>query len=106
MVVLKSDLFGRMTLEQQRGQPVVVRDTGDARWWLLWLARRLCRREARALARLDDLPGTPRLLAAESGRLRREWIEGRPMQVAKPRNPDYFHRAHRLVSHAAGTDSR
>ena len=97
MKVLKSDLFGRMTLEQQQGLPVVVRDTGDARWWLAWLARRLCRREARALERLDELPGTPRLIAAEAGRLRREWIEGRPMQVARPRNPDYFRRAQRLV---------
>ena len=97
MKVLKSDLFGRMTLEQQQGLPVVVRDTGAARWWLAWLARRLCRREARALECLDDLPGTPRLIAAEAGRLRREWIEGRPMQVARPRNPDYFRRAQRLV---------
>ncbi|MGH8863362.1 MAG: hypothetical protein ACREVZ_01730 [Burkholderiales bacterium] len=98
MKVLKSDLFGRLTLEQQQGLQVVVRDTGAARWWLSWLARRLCRREARALARLDDQHGTPRLLAAESGRLRREWIEGRPMQVAKPRNPDYFRLAQRLVA--------
>jgi serine/threonine protein kinase len=98
MKLLKSDLFGQMTLEQERGQQTVVRDTGAARWWLSWLASRLCRREARALARLDGLPGTPRLLAVEAGRLRREWIEGRPMQVARPRNPDYFRLARRLVA--------
>lgn len=98
MTLLKSDLFGQMTLEQERGQAVVVRDTSTARWWLAWLARRLCQREARALARLDGLPGTPRLLAVEAGRLRREWIEGRPMQIARPRNPDYFRRARRLVA--------
>lgn len=95
--LLKSDLFGQVTLEQERGLQVVVRDTEGARWWLSWLARRLCRREARALARLDGLPGTPRLLATGAGRLRREWIEGRPMQVARPRNPDYFRLARRLV---------
>ncbi len=98
MKLLKSDLFGQMTLEQEQGQQIVVRDTGTARWWLSWLARRLCRREARALARLDGLPGTPRLLAVETGLLRREWIEGRPMQVARPRNSDYFRLALRLVA--------
>jgi serine/threonine protein kinase len=98
MKLLKSDLFGQMMLEQEQGQQMVVRDTGTAPWWLSWLARRLCRREARALAHLDGLPGIPRLLAVEAGRLRREWIEGRPMQVARPRNPDYFRLARRLVA--------
>jgi serine/threonine protein kinase len=98
MTVLKSDLFGRLTLQQERGHSVVIRDSQAARWWLAWLARRLCLREARALARLDGLPGTPRLIGIEAGVLRRSWIDGRPMQVAKPRNPDYFRRARRLVS--------
>lgn len=98
MTILKSDLFGRLTLEQERGRSIVIRDSRCARWWLAWLARRLCLREARALARLDGLPGTPRLVGAGAGVLRREWIDGRPMQVAKPRNPDYYRRARRLVS--------
>jgi serine/threonine protein kinase len=96
--LLKSDLFGRMTLDKESGQAVVVRDAGTARWWLSWLARRLCHREARALSRLDGLPGTPRLLGVKADCLRREWIEGRPMQVAKPRNSDYFRRARMLVA--------
>jgi hypothetical protein len=37
MKLLKSDLFGQMTLQQERGQQIVVRDTGAARWWLSWL---------------------------------------------------------------------
>ena len=98
MTLLKSDLFGHLSLEQERGHPVVVRDSSNARWWLAWLARRLCRREARALARLDGLAGTPRLIATDARVLRREWIDGRPMQVARPRNPDYFRRARRLVT--------
>lgn len=98
MDILKSDLFGHVRLEQAHGRPCVVRDTSTARRWLAWFARWLCRREARALARLDGLPGTPRLLAAAAGELRREWIEGRPMQIAKPRNPEYFHAARRLVT--------
>ena len=98
MKLLKSDLFGRVLLEEERGRAVIVRDTGTARWWLGWLARLLCRREALALARIDKLPGTPRLIGADSKGLRREWIEGRPMQVARPHNPDYFRQARRLVA--------
>lgn len=95
---LKSDLFGSVWRGGERGREFVLRDTGSARWWLAWLARRLCRREARALARLDGIMGTPRLVAIEAGGLRREWIEGRPMQVARPGNADYYRAARRLVS--------
>jgi predicted Ser/Thr protein kinase len=48
--------------------------------------------------RLDSLPGTPRLLGSDSRSLHREWIEGRPMQIARPHNPDYFREARRLVA--------
>jgi len=98
MKILKSDLFGHVLLDEEHGRPVIVRDTRAARWWLSWLARWLCRREARALARIDKLPGTPRLIGSDSRSLRREWIEGRPMQMARPRNPDYFRQARRLVT--------
>ncbi len=98
MQLLKSDLFGSVWRDDERGRQCVVRDTSAARWWLGWLAGRLCRREARALARLDGLAGTPRLIAADAGLLRREWIEGRPMQIAKPSNADYYRAARRLVS--------
>ena len=95
---LKSDLFGSVWRDGERGREFVRRDTAGARWWLAWLARRLCRREARALARLDGIMGTPRLVAEDANGLRREWIEGRPMQVARPRNADYYRAARRLVS--------
>ena len=95
---LKSDLFGSVWRDGERGREIVRRDTASARWWLAWLARRLCRREAQALTRLDGIIGTPRLVAAGADGLRREWIEGRPMQVARPRNADYYRAARRLVS--------
>ncbi len=98
MRILKSDLFGSVACAVEGGRTVVVRDTATARWWLGWLARKLCRREARALARLDGLPGTPRLIAADRRSLKRGWIEGRPMQVARPRNPEYYRAARRLVT--------
>lgn len=97
MRLLKSDLFGCVWLAGDRGGQVVIRDAGGARWWLAGFARFLCRREARALARLDGLPGTPRLLATDRRGLRREWIEGRPMQAAKPRNAGYYRDALRLL---------
>jgi RIO-like serine/threonine protein kinase len=96
---LKSDLFGTVwRSESGEQEDFVLRDTGGAPWWSAWLARSLCRREARALARLDGLPGTPRLLGAERRTLRREWIEGRPMQVAHPRDPAYFRAARTLLA--------
>jgi predicted Ser/Thr protein kinase len=95
---LKSDLFGTVWRGEDGGREYVLRDTSAARWWTAWLARRLCRREARALAHLDGLPGTPRLLDADRRSLRRAWIEGRPMQLAKPRNAAYFRAARALLA--------
>jgi RIO-like serine/threonine protein kinase len=95
---LKSDLFGAVRQEGERGSEFVIRDTGGAHWWIAWVARQLCRREARALTRLDGLPGTPRLMAADRRSLRRAWIEGRPMQLAPPRNAEYFAAARALLS--------
>jgi hypothetical protein len=92
---LKSDLFGRVWHD---GNACVVRDTAPARWWAAWIAGLLCRREARALGRLDGLPGTPRLVSANGKTLRREWIEGRPMQVARPRDAGYYRAARVLVA--------
>lgn len=94
---LKTDLFGAVWRAEDRGMPIVIRDTSGARWWLRPLALRLCRREAAALARLDGLPGVPRLVGSDRRGLRREWIEGRPMQAARPRNAGYFRAARRLV---------
>lgn len=98
MDLLKSDLFGAVWRAAERGRLIVIRDSGGARWWLRPLARRLCRREAAALSRLDGLAGVPRLLAIDRRGLRREWIEGRPMQAAAPRNAGYFRAARRLVA--------
>jgi RIO-like serine/threonine protein kinase len=95
---LKSDLFGTITLVGDGGRDLVVRDTRAARWWTGWIARLLCRREARALTRLDGLPGTPRLLETSGATLRREWIEGRPMQLARPSGAGYYRAARALVA--------
>ena len=93
--ILKSDLFGRVVLED--GEAAVARDMRAARWWLLPLARRLARREARALSRLAGLSGTPQLLSFDGSVLRRSWVAGEPMQVARPADPAYFREALALL---------
>ena len=95
--LLKKDLFGEVRLETCAGSRQIVRDTAPAALPVRWLAQVLMRREARALAALDGLHGVPGLLGAHRGRLAREFLEGRPMHHARPRNPAYFRRALRLL---------
>ena len=95
--LLKADLLGTVRLVDGEDQRLVLRDTRGARWWLRWLARWLCRREARALARLDGLPGTPRLAGTSAVSLQREWLDGQPMQLARPTHPAYYRQAGRLL---------
>jgi tRNA A-37 threonylcarbamoyl transferase component Bud32 len=99
---LKSDVFGTIT----RVDGTVVRDARAARPWARKLAQHLMRREHRALTRLAlgrGIDGVPKILGFESHRLIRSWIEGSPMQLAKPRDPAYFRAAARLIRrlHAA-----
>jgi RIO-like serine/threonine protein kinase len=98
---LKADLFGTVErVEQRRGNETVLlvrRDTRAARWWLMWLARRLARREARALRALAGTQGVPALHEFERGVLLRGWIDGEPMHKARLRDPAYFRAALRLL---------
>lgn len=105
MRILKRDLFGTIALvDHPLDGPCVERDTRSARWWCRGLARRLARREAHALRALAGIEGVPRLLAEERDALRREWIEGEPLQRARAADPDYYRRALALVRrlHARG----
>jgi len=94
--LLKSDVFGTVT----RVGDTAVRDAGAARVWTRRLALHLMRREHRALTRLalgNGLEGVPRVLDFVPGRLKRSWMDGSPMQVAKPRDAAYFRDAARLL---------
>ena len=104
---LKRDLFG--TVSRLGPQPMapegcVERDTAVAAPWLRWLARRLAAREARALTRLRDLPGVPRLVAWDGRRLLRSWLPGAPLHRAASADARWFHDALRLLRrmHALG----
>jgi RIO-like serine/threonine protein kinase len=95
---LKRDLFGEVRLETPAdGAQIVVRDLRAARRWTRWLARFLARREARALRHLDGTRGIPRLLAASRDEIRREYLAGLPMQLARPSDPGYFRSASQLL---------
>lgn len=102
--LLKRDLFGSVAALHGPDGTRVLRDTRGARPWLRWLATALARREARALEKLAGLPGTPRLLAFDGARLYREWIDGEPMQRARPLHAGYYREALRLLRrlHRAG----
>lgn len=112
--ILKTDLFGRVEL-RRHGDPgsgvvtsLVRRDTRKARGWAKPIARWLAAREARALVRIaQHMPASrriPGLLRWDGQVLERSWLPGKPMQVARPRSPDYYRQALRLLRqiHAAG----
>jgi hypothetical protein len=100
--ILKADVFGCV----RRVGDVIVRDADQARPWARALALHLMRREHRALSRLalgSGIEGVPRILDFGLMQLTRSWIDGEPMQIAKPRDPEYFRAALRLLRrlHAA-----
>ena len=95
--LLKKDVFGRTDLVGTGADAVVRRSTADAARGVRWLARLLMRREARALALLEDVDGIPQLVRLAPHSLDREFIAGVPMQLAQPRDPQYFKSAAKLV---------
>jgi RIO-like serine/threonine protein kinase len=104
--LLKQDVFGRVSLVSLPGLPtsLVERDVTTAPWWARAIARRLARREARALQALVRVPQVPRLELWDGRRLLRSWIPGEPMQRAAPADRAYFREALRLLRrlHSAG----
>lgn len=101
---LKKDTFGEIRRICGPDGDLIVRDTSQAQAWCGWLARFLLRREARSLAHLDGIAGVPQLHEAGPTSLSRHYIEGSPLQVARPRDPDFFRQAARLLRklHRAG----
>ncbi len=99
LTLLKRDLFGCVYVERRGGDlpPHVYRDTNEARWWIRPVARWLASREASALSSAQGMATVPQLVAWSNGRLTRTWIEGQPMQVARPRDPAYFVDALRVL---------
>lgn len=95
--ILKQDEFGSVALHMNGSEPVIVRDTGSARWWLRGIARRLAGREAAVLERLAGQPGLPALIAFDGTQLVRSYLAGRVMYVAQPTSRHYYRAALRLL---------
>ncbi|MEN4939137.1 serine/threonine protein kinase [Stenotrophomonas sp. TWI1151] len=95
---LKADSFGRILLMEEDGQRFVRRDLEATPWWLRVPAWWLARREARALAHLDGMPATPRLLRWNGRWLDRSFMDGDAMYQRPPRGDlAYFRAARRLL---------
>lgn len=95
--LLKADTFGHIERVRAGGETFVRRDTRSAHWLLRGLARWAARHEARGLERLRGLDGVPQLRRWDGRVLERSYIDGAPMQVAAPRDPRWYRRAHRLL---------
>ena len=95
--LLKKDLFGEIRQAVAAGETLIVRDTSTASSWIRWLARRLLRREATALAAIGDLDGIPQLVSSSRDSLARSFLSGTPMHRARPRDAGYFRSAARLL---------
>ena len=87
---LKRGSSGDIRREAAPGGLRAVRDLHTARFGCRWLARRLARREARALTRLAGTDGVPALIALEPDRLIRSFVPGEPMHAAEPRSKSYY----------------
>ena len=95
--LLKKDVFGEVRLEEAESCRSICRDTRCAHWLVRWLARRLLAREARALRAAAGVEGVPGVKRQDRQALVRDYIEGQPLQVARPTNPGYYRRAAQLV---------
>lgn len=96
--LLKADQLGRIERIEIDGRSFVRRDVAAARWWARAFARRAAAREARALRRLAGLEGVPALLAWDGRELLRGYIDGLPMQEARPVARAYYREALRLLA--------
>jgi len=97
LTLLKRDLFGSVTLHRHATGATVIRATDDASPLLRPVARWLARREARALRRLAGVAGVATVLAFDGRQVVRSYVDGEPMQRARPRDPTYFRLAFRLL---------
>lgn len=97
-MILKADELGRIEIVRHERGLAIRRDIRVARWWARPVARRAAAREARALMRLADVDGVPRLLGWNGEQLLRSYIAGAPMQQAQPRDPAYYRAALRLLA--------
>jgi RIO-like serine/threonine protein kinase len=95
--LLKRDALGTIVLAQTDGKRTIVRNAGQAGSGVKWLARRLLRRDAAALAALEAVAGVPRVYGRDTSRLEREFLTGDALYEGDPPSRTYFREALRLL---------
>ena len=99
-LVLKRDLFSETRkghLASAPDRPLIRRDVSAAPAWSRPIGWVLARREIATLRALEGIPGTPRLVSADSAGLVRDWTEGAPLHLARPADPAWYADAFRLL---------
>ena len=99
---LKRGSLGDVFLVQTNDGARIVRELRSARSGCRWIARRLARREARALIRAHGLDGIPNLIALEPDCLIRTAFEGQAMHRAPTPSAAYFRQALHLLRRLHG----
>jgi hypothetical protein len=105
--VLKRDTFSETVLGHAVGAPetrLVLRRLDTLSQPGRSIGRRLAGREARALRAVAGIPGTPALLSFDADGLLRVWLQGTPLQLARPAEAAFYRDALRLLRqiHRAG----
>ncbi|MCV6597554.1 MAG: serine/threonine protein kinase [Mangrovicoccus sp.] len=97
--VLKRDAFSETVLGQdvQSGQRLILRRLDQLAQPGRMIGRFLARREARALQAVQGIAGTPHLLRFDDQGLLRDWIEGTPLQAARPEARVFYRDAARIL---------
>lgn len=95
--LIKRDQFGAISEVDDGETRRIRRDTAVAWFGLGLIARHAAAREARALERLADLDGVPRLLRWDGRILERGYLDGVCLRDAPAVSPAWFPAARRLL---------
>lgn len=93
--VLKRDGLGSIILVPHR--QTIIRNAADAMFGARWLARRLVRREIRALRQAQHIAGIPDLIWFDKDRVARRYLDGNAMHLSKFEASTFFPNAFALL---------
>lgn len=78
-------------------EKLVMRRLGSLPLWSRWLGWALARKEIRGLKAVAGIEGTPQLIRVDREGILRTWSHGTPLQLAKPRDAEWYRDAKRLL---------
>lgn len=98
--VLKRDAFSETLLGHLADDPdhkVALRKLDGTQVWVRPIAWFLARREVRAIHAVDGITGVPKVIKVDDVGILRSWVEGTPLQLAKPDDAAWYRDAKRLL---------